>query len=280
MPHLRPDRGPDELVAHTDALCSSDPLRVLQARALTLAVATVPAALAVFHRLLPRLEPAGAVGLWSEHGDFSLAGEWRQYAQRVHHFDPFVRQTDATVLALADLYPEGDAAASPYLSHLRELGLGDRATVYLRDAGSVAAVLVLLRSRAQPPFTRRDIAALRGLQPLLEHAYTCAVAVASASADTADVVLAAGLTAREAEVSGLVARGATNAEIARRLHLSEATVKTHLTRSFAKLGVRSRTQLAVLVGDRPPAAGSAPAPAPSHHAPVTCAAVQTFGGWR
>ena len=49
------------------------------------------------------------------------------------------------------------------------------------------------------------------------------------------------LSARETEVLTLVARGQTNAEIGRALHISEATVKTHLLRAFAKLGVSDRT---------------------------------------
>jgi len=49
------------------------------------------------------------------------------------------------------------------------------------------------------------------------------------------------LSAREAEVLALVARGPTNAEIGRALYISEATVKTHLLRAFAKLGVSDRT---------------------------------------
>ncbi|GHC53163.1 response regulator [Streptomyces cinnamoneus] len=51
-----------------------------------------------------------------------------------------------------------------------------------------------------------------------------------------------GLTAREAEVLALVAEGMTNAEIARRLHVSTATVKTHINNLFAKTGVRDRAQ--------------------------------------
>ena len=39
----------------------------------------------------------------------------------------------------------------------------------------------------------------------------------------------------------LVARGLSNAEIGRELHISEATVKTHLLRTFPKLGVSDRT---------------------------------------
>lgn len=50
-----------------------------------------------------------------------------------------------------------------------------------------------------------------------------------------------GLSARETEVLQLVADGASNSDIARRLHISEATVKSHLVHVFTKLGVSSRT---------------------------------------
>lgn len=49
------------------------------------------------------------------------------------------------------------------------------------------------------------------------------------------------LTARELDVLRLVARGMTNQAIARRLHVSEATVKTHLVHTYTKLGVDDRT---------------------------------------
>jgi DNA-binding NarL/FixJ family response regulator len=54
------------------------------------------------------------------------------------------------------------------------------------------------------------------------------------------------LTAREREVLTLVATGLTNAEIARDLHLSPLTAKTHVSRILMKLGARDRVQLVVM----------------------------------
>jgi DNA-binding NarL/FixJ family response regulator len=57
------------------------------------------------------------------------------------------------------------------------------------------------------------------------------------------------LSTREKQVLGLVVLGLTNGEIARKLHLSLSTVKTHLASAFTKLGARSRNEATALILD-------------------------------
>jgi len=64
------------------------------------------------------------------------------------------------------------------------------------------------------------------------------------------------LSHREKQVLGLAVLGATNAEIAQRLWVSEHTVKSHLSSSFSKLGVRSRHEAAELVLDQSDSLGA------------------------
>jgi DNA-binding NarL/FixJ family response regulator len=54
-----------------------------------------------------------------------------------------------------------------------------------------------------------------------------------------------GLSEREAEVTRLVGSGATNAEVARALYISEGTARNHVSKILRKLGLRDRTQLAI-----------------------------------
>ena len=65
---------------------------------------------------------------------------------------------------------------------------------------------------------------------------------------TAELALR-GLTAREREVAAEVAQGRSNAEIATRLYMSEATVKGHVSKVMAKLGGSNRVQVAIVVRD-------------------------------
>nr|WP_296073990.1 response regulator transcription factor [uncultured Actinoplanes sp.] len=98
------------------------------------------------------------------------------------------------------------------------------------DLISAVRVVAAGEAVAAPSVTRRLIAHYLGSAP---------------PQAAADRRLAA-LTAREREVLTLVTRGLANAEIASALTLSESTVKTHLGRVLAKLGLRDRVQAVIL----------------------------------
>jgi DNA-binding NarL/FixJ family response regulator len=59
----------------------------------------------------------------------------------------------------------------------------------------------------------------------------------------------AGLTEREVEVLALLGQGMSNADVGAKLHMSEATVKTYVSRLLAKLGLTNRVQAALLARD-------------------------------
>ena len=80
------------------------------------------------------------------------------------------------------------------------------------------------------------------LDPSVQHHVVAALAQSS---EPAQAELPDELTPREAEVLGLIAEGLTNTEIADRLVVSAATVKTHVNHIFAKAGVRDRAQAVV-----------------------------------
>jgi len=124
-------------------------------------------------------------------------------------------------------------------------------TIALTTYADDASVLGALRAGARGYLTKDAgaeqiraavMAVARGeaaLDPAVQHHVLAAIT------DPAAAELPDGLTPREAEVLALIAEGLTNAEIAERLVVSAATVKTHVNHIFAKAGVRDRAQAVV-----------------------------------
>ena len=98
------------------------------------------------------------------------------------------------------------------------------------------------RARQKSPARAATAAALKGFESL---GATCWAERARAELGRiGGRTRAEGLTAAERRVAALVTEGRTNREIATALFLGERTVASHLTHIYAKLGVRSRTELA------------------------------------
>jgi DNA-binding NarL/FixJ family response regulator len=120
-------------------------------------------------------------------------------------------------------------------------------TTYADDSSVLEALRAGARSYLTKDADRTHIAqalraAARGLAVLdpRAHATLLAAAAAPAGPEPAPVPAPDGLTQREAEILGLIARGLTNPEIAANLFLSNHTIKTHINRIFAKTGSRDR----------------------------------------
>jgi DNA-binding NarL/FixJ family response regulator len=88
----------------------------------------------------------------------------------------------------------------------------------------------------------RVTAGQAAIDPAVQHHLVSAIAAGPQAPGDSGPRLPDGLTAREAEVLTLIARGLSNAEIADRLVVSETTVKSHINHLFAKTGVRDRAQ--------------------------------------
>ena len=121
-------------------------------------------------------------------------------------------------------------------------------TTYADDTSVLDALRAGARSYLTKDADRADIArALRaaagGLAVLDAHVQATLLAAATAARGAeraAPVPPPDDLTPREVEILGMIARGLTNPEIAAALYLSNHTIKTHISRIFAKTGSRDR----------------------------------------
>ncbi|MFE1784840.1 response regulator [Streptomyces sp. NPDC059506] len=111
-------------------------------------------------------------------------------------------------------------------------------TTYDTDADTLAAVEAGATGYLLKDAPPEELAA--AVRAAAEGRTTLAPAVANRLMDRVRTPAAA-LSRRETEVLELVAEGLSNLQISRRLHLSQATVKSHLVHVYTKLGVDSRT---------------------------------------
>ena len=136
------------------------------------------------------------------------------------------------------------------LTDLRDRGLPAR-TLVLTSVADQASVTVAMRAGAAG-FLYKDVdpdALVRAVRSVHDGNTVLAPEAAGSLVRSRARATAIGgldaLTAREREVLAQVAEGRSNREIARLLHMSEKTVKTHVSSVLAKLGVADRTQAAL-----------------------------------
>lgn len=116
------------------------------------------------------------------------------------------------------------------------------------DALRAGAVGYLLKDVGSEQLVEAIRIAHRGesfLQPSIASKVVAELGRLSRAGSTIDSRAVASLSTREIEVLRLVARGATNKDIAIQLDIVEGTVKNHMTSIFGKLGVADRTQAAL-----------------------------------
>lgn len=168
-----------------------------------------------------------------------------RYNGYFHELDPFhPRRFAATG---ADLATSNDLAqrldlTDYYAEFFRPMGYRYEAELYLRHAGRIVAGVSLLKSATDGDFTKDEIEFLQKSHAFVEQSY-CMLGELPSTPSLDAVQQHWGLSARERDVVELLARGASNGDIARALFISVPTVKSHLQHIYRKSNVRSRTEL-------------------------------------
>jgi DNA-binding CsgD family transcriptional regulator len=119
-----------------------------------------------------------------------------------------------------------------YADLARPAGI-DRYLVAVTSDGPGRTLKIICKRRPGRAFGEREKFLLTLVSPHVVESYRRSQTTRSGAANT--------LTPRQRELLHLVSAGWTNAQIARRTNLSEATVRTHLANIYSRLGVRSRT---------------------------------------
>jgi DNA-binding NarL/FixJ family response regulator len=179
---------------------------------------------------------AGLKDMLSGEEDLEVVGEAADGEEAVRlsrRLRPDVALMDLRMPKLDGAAATGEIRAQAPETHVLVLTTYDSDADILRAVGA-GATGYLLKDAPREELFRGVRAAARG-EPVLAPVAT------NLLMDRAREPAEEPLSAREVEVLALVARGLSNGDVARELHLSQATVKTHLARIYGKLGVDDRT---------------------------------------
>ena len=118
----------------------------------------------------------------------------------------------------------------------------DRSVIDALRAGAVGYLTKDASAEEIQQALERVASGQAALDPAVQHLLIEALTSSPASGSASSASLPDGLTAREAEVLALIAEGLSNTDIAARLVVSEATVKSHINHLLPKIGARDRAQ--------------------------------------
>lgn len=188
---------------------------------------------------------AGVAGMLAAEPDIEIVGEASDGDEGVVRAR--AERPDVVLMDLRMPRMDGVAATAAIAAEMPDVHVlvlttydSDRDIVHAVEAGATG---YLLKDSPRADLADAVRAAARGETVL-------APPVAARLVKHLQAPAAEALTRREAEVLALVAEGLTNADIGRRLFISEATVKTHLLRVFAKLDVDDRTRAVMVAHER------------------------------
>ncbi|WP_092382891.1 response regulator [Micromonospora phaseoli] len=179
---------------------------------------------------------AGVVGMLAGADDITVVGEAGDEAEAV----AVVRDRHPDVVLMDLRMPGGDGVAAT--ARIRTESPATRVvvlTTYETDADILRAVEAGAAGYLLKDVSRTDLIA--AVRTAARGGTVLAPSVATRLLHQVRRPARDTLSPREVEVLRLVSRGMSNAEIGRQLHISEATVKTHLLRTFNKLDVSDRT---------------------------------------
>ncbi|CAM2169166.1 HTH luxR-type domain-containing protein [Paraburkholderia sacchari] len=187
-------------------------------------------------------------------------GDYERYFQ---YCDPLISALLARreAVRVSDLIPHEAFARTEFFNDfLRRDGLHWGINLFAWDGDENIGDLRIWRGKHRENFSDHELALLELIRPAFTVALTRARSEAGLARETdalaggmaAELAQTGGdllgrLTRREREVVGLAAEGLLDKEIAQRLGISYTTVRTHLDRSFQKLGINNRSRLARLL---------------------------------
>jgi DNA-binding NarL/FixJ family response regulator len=192
------------------------------------------------------LARAGLAQMLGELADITVVGaasDGEQAVALAHQTTPDVVLMDLEMPVLDGIEATRRLAAElPEARTVVLTSFSDQARIL--DALDAGAIGYLLKDADPDEIARGIRTAARGESPLAPKAASAIISLRERRRPAAQ------LTDREREILALVAEGLPNKLIARRLHITERTVKGHLTRIFERIGVTDRTQAALWARER------------------------------